>query len=562
MKRLRMIRAALAATFVFALLPAPSYALVDMKNSNYNDMWLDVSLTGTGYALKIQRTYNSRSNMSGMFGYGWCSDFETSLEKTPEGRLKLTVCGAGQEVYYSASKKVDKTMEKLADDLIAFYKKKVPRATKASIDDVRLQIIEDNEVRSSWAKAAGIPIPETQKGVVYSAENLNVEQIVYDGTYYTRTLSDGTMQKFDSNGRLAIFYDKNQNSLKLSWGGANLKEVIDNSGKKLSFTYQGATKRVKEITGPNSMKVEYTYKGEDLASVKNMWKNAYNYDYDDGHNLTKITFPDKTFKAITYNRNNDWVTSFTDRIADGKSCIENYKYEVDRENPRDHYWSIATKKCGNEVVNESRFEFWYKNRGDGHKYLARALTKSSSDSLDITYHPEFGRPIAIKQNGVSTAFDYYANGLIKEKTTNTAKMIFEYKNSHNKVSKVMASYFDEKGKVVRKRDTDFSYDPKANLIAATNSDGQKINLTYDDRGRIATIIDQAKKEVAIKYDERTGKPATITRPKVGTINVSYKANGEINKVDSTDGPTVAVQIASTFNNLLDIIAPATSELNL
>lgn len=562
MKRLRMIPAALVATFMFATLPATSYALVDMKNSNYHESWLDISLTGTGYALKVQRSYNSRSLSSGMFGYGWCSDFETNLEKMPEGRLKLTECGAGQEVFYSPSKKGDKSLEKLADQLVAFYKKKNPRAVQTTLDELRAQIIDDSEVRAAWAKNAGLPIPEIQKGVVYSAENLNVEQIVFDGNFYTRTLSDGTMQKFDNLGRLAFFYDKNGNSLKLTYSGPNLKEVIDNAGKKLSFTYHSPNKRVKEIVGPNNMRVEYTFKGEDLASVKNMWKNAYSYDYDDNHNLTRVNFPDKTFKAITYNIKNDWVTSFTDRVTEGKSCIENYKYEVDRESPKDHYWSTATKKCGNEIVNESRFEFWHKTRSDGQKYLARALTKSSNDSLDITYHPEFGRPIAIKQNGTTTTFDYYANGLIKEKTTASAKMMFEYKNQHNKVSKVVAQYFDDKGKIARKRETDFNYDGKANLVSATNTDGQKVNLTYDDRGRIATIMDQAKKEVTIKYDERTGKPATITRPKVGTINVVYKQNGEISKVDSTDGPTVAVQIASTFNNLLDIIAPATSELNL
>ena len=39
-------------------------------------------------------------------------------------------------------------------------------------------------------------------------------------------------------------------------------------------------------------------------------------------------------------------------------------------------------------------------------------------------------------------------------------------------------------------------------------------------------------------------------------------NGEILKIDSKEGPTVASQIASTFNNLLDVIAPATQELYL
>ena len=566
MTRLRTIPTAIGLAFASVLIltqiPSVANALVDMKNSNYHDSWLDISLLGNGYPLKVTRAYNSRSNSSGMFGYGWCSDFETNIEKMPEGRLKLTECGAGQEVFYSPSKKADKNLEKVVEQLMAFYKKEHPRALPAELADMQLQLSDDSKVRASWAKGANLPIPEVQKNVTYSADTLNVEQIVFDGTYYTRTLSDGTLQKFDTSGHLTYFYDKNSNYLKMTYTGANLKEVIDNSGKKLSFNYYPSVKRVKDITGPNGMRVEYTFKGEDLASVKNMWKNSYIYEYDDTHNLTKIHFPDKTFKAIAYNQKMDWVTSFTDRVADGKTCVESYKYEVDKESPRDHYWSIASKKCGTEVVNETRFEFWHKTTSAGVKYLARALTKSQNDSVDITYHPEFGRPIAIKQNGQSTTFDYYANGLIKEKTTSVAKMLFEYKNTHNKVSKVLATYFDDKGKVARKRETDFTYDAKANLVVATNTDGQKVNLTYDDRGRIATIIDQAKKEVLIKYDEKTGKPATITRPKVGTINVVYKATGEISKVDSTDGPTVAVQIASTFNNLLDIIAPATSELSL
>jgi YD repeat-containing protein len=319
---------------------------------------------------------------------------------------------------------------------------------------------------------------------------------------------------------------------------------------------------VKDVVGPNGMRSDYKYKGEDLAEVKNMWRNTYTFEYDDTHNLTKMTFPDKTFKAITYNQKNDWVTSFTDRYSGAKSCTESYKYEMDKDSPKDHFWSIATKKCGPELVNESRFEFWHKTRPDGKRILVRVLTKSLTDSLDVTYHADFGRPTVIKKNGVTTTFDYYDSGLIREKTTSNVRMVYKYDNPYSKVSKVTAEFFDAKGKVVRKRDTDFSYDNKANLIAAQNSDGQSVKLTYDARGRIATILDHAKKEVSIKYDEKTGKPAQITRPKLGTINVVYKPNGEIGEVKSDDGPTVAVQIASTFNNLLDIIAPATSELNL
>ena len=85
-------------------------------------------------------------------------------------------------------------------------------------------------------------------------------------------------------------------------------------------------------------------------------------------------------------------------------------------------------------------------------------------------------------------------------------------------------------------------------------------MTYDFKGRIATITDQAKKTVKIEYEERFGKPSIVTRPGLGAIKVSYKQNGEISKVESAEGPSVASQVASTFNNLLDVITPATQDL--
>lgn len=68
--------------------------------------------------------------------------------------------------------------------------------------------------------------------------------------------------------------------------------------------------------------------------------------------------------------------------------------------------------------------------------------------------------------------------------------------------------------------------------------------------------------VKIKYEAKFGKPSFVTRPGLGTIQVLYRPDGEIAKVESKEGSTVAVQVASIFNNLLDIIAPATSEAPL
>ena len=64
-----------------ALMSANAFAVVDMKNANYSDTFLDIPGNGSGFNMKVQHYYNSRSVYIGYFGYGRCSDFETSIEK-------------------------------------------------------------------------------------------------------------------------------------------------------------------------------------------------------------------------------------------------------------------------------------------------------------------------------------------------------------------------------------------------------------------------------------------------------------------------------------------------
>jgi YD repeat-containing protein len=297
---------------------------------------------------------------------------------------------------------------------------------------------------------------------------------------------------------------------------------------------------------------------DDLSSVKNAWQKTYTYEYDDLHNLTKAAWPDKTFIAVKYDKKNDWVTSFTDR----DKCTEAYKYEFSQADPQNHYWSTVKKVCGKETVADNKYEFWHKQRADGQFFLQRVMTTVNGNVTDISYHELFGKPTSIRRNAERISYEYYTDGLVKVKATPATRMAFEYDPTIKKVSQVSTTFFNQKGQKVTTKATQFKYDAKGNLNYAQNTDGQKISMTYDNRGRISTITDQAKKVVKIEYEERYGKPAIVTRPGLGTIQVSYKSNGEINKVDSKEGPSVAMQVASTFNNLLDIIAPATAELYL
>lgn len=543
--------------FYILFFSAKSFAVVDMKNANYSNTWTDIKVNGAGYDLKLERTYNSRTLFNGMFGFGWCSNFETSLDITAEGNLKVKECGAGAEVLFSARELSRKDVDRTVDLIISKMKadKTQPR-TEEYYKKAREELVHYDDMRSSLASKMGIKV-SIKEGTKFFANGKEVENIIYTKNYYERTLPDGTKQRFSLQGKMTAAYDKNGNVLKLEYEKDLLKEVSDNNGRRLTFKYF-PNKKVKEVVGPNGLKTEYKFVNiDDLSYSKDSLGLVNNYDYDDLHNLTKVSFSDKTNIQIKYNQKEDWVIGFTDR----DKCVESYTYEVAAKDPG-HFWSTAKKVCGKETTADNRYEFWHQQSPNGDYNLQRVLTKEGGNTIDITYHETFGRPVSIRRNSERVTYDYFPNGLVKLKASALAKMLFEYENEFKKVSKVTIEAFNEKGKLLSTKLTNFQYDKKSNLIFASNTDGQKINITYDNRGRIATITDQAKKVVKIEYEERHGKPTLVTRPGLGTIKVSYKPTGEISEVKSPEGPTVATQVASTFNNLLDIIAPATAELYL
>lgn len=529
-------------------------ALVDMKNANYSNTWVDVEVPGSGYDLKVSRTYNSRSLLNGIFGFGWCSDFETKLDKTPEGNLKVTECGAGQETFYYprefSSKEIDNTIKQIAAKMRS-SKKYEDRQIKSISEEMK----GDHDLRAKMAADFKVSVP-VKEGTQFFANGKEVENIVYAKGYYTRNLADGSANRFALDGKLTHLYDKNGNFLKFDYDKDVIREASDNNGRRINFKFY-TNKKVKSIVGPNGATAEYKYTNlDDLTNVKNAWGNNYSYEYDDLHNLTKANYPDKTSLVLTYDKKNDWVTSFTDR----QKCVENYKYEFSDKEPEMHYWATVKKMCGKEIVNESKHEFWFKKKTSGEAFLERVASTVNGKLTDITYNETFGKPTSILRGNETAKFEYYPNGQVKKKSTELAIFNYEYDRATSKVSKVMVSFLNNKGKVTQNKKTEFRYDRKGNLVFAANSDGQKIDMKYDPKGRIAQITDQAKKLVKISYDEKYGKPSYVQRPGLGAIKVSYKPSGEIEKVVSSEGPTVAMQVASTFNNLLDIIAPATAEI--
>jgi YD repeat-containing protein len=519
-----------------------AFALVDLKNANFADAWLDLTLPGSGFDLKVERGYNSRTLFNGMFGFGWCSAFETSLDITPEGNLKFIECGSGVETLYQAKNFTEKDIDRTVKTIIEKVRGENASAPQAYFSDLEKRLKTEAALRGEYANKYGIIRPVAEKTKFY-ANGRETDFIEKTGNNYSRQATDGTTQKFKLNGRLEKVFDKNGNYLTFNYDGKLLRDITDNAGRKISFQYHENGK-VKFITGPGNLKTEYKFKNlNDLVWVKASSGNIYQYEYDDLHNLTKIIFPDKTTKEMAYNKNKDWIISYKDQ----EGCVESYDYRQSEDSPMDHFWATVQKKCQAKIVTKAKYEFWYAMKSDRTgKFLQKSRTQENEMTTDVTYN-DLGRPLVITANGKNTKFSYYENGLLQKKTTPDGVVtVLYYDNPFKKVSKVERS-----GKT-----SEFSYDAKGNLVKANNSDGQKISLAYDAKGRISVIEDQAKRKVKIQYEDRFGKPSTIEREGVGSISVTYTPKGEIDKVKSAAGSSVAIQVASTFNNLLDLLQPA------
>ncbi|MGZ3690755.1 MAG: DUF6531 domain-containing protein, partial [Pseudobdellovibrio sp.] len=377
--------------------------------------------------------------------------------------------------------------------------------------------------------------------------------------YYTRTLADGSLQRFDLEGHLTHTYSKTGQFIKFSYKEDQLIEVEDNNSQKLFLKYDKHNKVIK-VTGPNDSYALYQYNNaDDLVHVEasngKTPVETYSYEYNVYHNMEKAVWPDKTFVTIKYDNKKDWVTSFTDR----EQCVENYKYESSKTEPDLHYWATTVKTCGKQVVAKNHYEFWHK-KIKGEVHLMRVFTDTNGDKKDIIYEETFFKPKKIIANKIATEYTYYDNGLVKTKSSPGKSIEYQYDPATGKVVQIKTITADAKTKAKLVDTSIFEYDKKGNMITAQRLGGQKVILTYDLAGRIKTIVDNNKKTVNVEYEEKFGKPSVITQEGLGTIKITYNSLGHVDKVESKQGPEMSGQIASTFNNLLDIVAKANEDV--
>jgi YD repeat-containing protein len=267
---------------------------VNMKTGSYYKTWIDVEIIQDKYSFQLRRTYDSRSLHPGIFGYGWCSDFEKSLEFRREGEIVLRDCRLKSDIRYQ---KIKPTLYRSRDN---------PQETLEFTND----------------------------------------------TYLRQTTS--SLQKFNSLGQFVSLSNHHGFHLQLQYGpSGSLHKITLPHFAEVVFQMDARSRHVQSLRTVGSPLIIYKYDGLDLTSATNAWRGTFNYQYDDVHNLTQVTYPDLTSEELTYDKERDWILHIRTR----DQCQENFRWTLTGARAPGKYQSTAQRTCRGRLVSQSQFSF-------------------------------------------------------------------------------------------------------------------------------------------------------------------------------------------------------------
>ncbi len=521
---------------------------VNLKNGNFYINYTDVIVSGQGPELSIVRTYNSKSTHKGWFGFGWGSDFETSLDVSPDGSVTIFENGSGARTRFVPKGSLDP--EEGVNKIISEMKKKAS-LSDVVVENLKEKLMGDSELRLAYARKFGVDTEIRVGAVLYSSVR-GSQKVVKTSTGYKRVFEDGKFETFDNDGNLTQIMAKDGYKIFLNYRDDRVVSIKDTKAKQLFFDWFESG-RVKSISTGSKFKASYEYDGENLVSSTDIAGNTFKFVYDSFHNLTNVKYKDGREMEITYAPQTQFVT----KVKDKDGLETEYEYGKNSKNPNLHYWTIVKKKSKSGKEFSSKYEYELKKRPDGSQYTYRILEDIEGFVTETTYSECCGLPLKIVKGEEVTTFEYNERGLLTKRKSSDGDFVeLEY---HPKLSKIT--------KVVNPNGwTKFEYDKKGNLFKALNNIGKAVLLKYDRSGRITAMVDVDKKKdirrsLAFKYNA-LGKPTEIDLKKVGKINVEYDDFGEIKNVSSNSGKKMAVEVTQAFQSLLEIVRPAGVNLSL
>ncbi|HLF17566.1 MAG TPA: DUF6531 domain-containing protein [Candidatus Omnitrophota bacterium] len=393
----------------------------------------DFSLDGRGPVLSLSREYRSFSTFSGMFGYGWRTDFDVNLTQDRSGNV-IIYDGDGAGKYFINN--------------------------------------------------SGTYVP--------SPGNYSILTKNSDDTF---TLKDknGNVAVYDINGRLSFRTDRNGNKLTFVYDPAPAggTYIQDASGRKIVLNFDSSN-RVISASDPAGKTFQYGYDPNgNLSWITDPAGKVTNYFYDANHKIIKLvnsnghntyfTYDSQGRVVVNWQDNNvnkvtlDYLANNTTVVTDSLGNNNTYMFNssgllISQTDPlgavTQQIWDFLMNRTSIKDARNNVTNFTYDSYGN-----LIQITDPLGKQTKMTYTPDFNL-ISSETDALGniTRFNYDSHG-------NLTDIVDALGNSHSFI-------YDQFGNVIKSTDSrgnsaNFTYDALNHVIQKTDALGNIINFTYE-----------------------------------------------------------------------------------
>jgi YD repeat-containing protein len=499
---------------------------VNVTNGNMYLQQTDYTLASVGQGISVTRTFNSNSARLGLFGRGWSSEYDESIQAYDANLARFNQAD-GRAIYLG------------------------------------------RELGSSGAFA---PRERDFHG-----------SLVQNGSNgFTVTMTDGSVRQFNAAGRLVSLADRRGNQTTLVYdGGGKLTSVTDPFGRVLAFT-TNANGQVLSISDTMGTIATYTYGGSNqLLSVSYADSSAFQFSYDASLRLTTLTDAlgnvveshtyDNEGRAITSAKHGgvelytlSYVSATQTDVTDALGRVT--KYTFDKSKGR----NVVTRveglcNCGGGGAS-SQVQTW--------TYDNQLNVTSKTDALNhvtsFTYDADGNRLTETNLIGTITyTYNQFAEVLTRTDqmtgvTTNTYDSAGDLLTTEDALNHTTTFTYNARGQVLTATDarakvTTFTYDAAGNRTHSRDANNITTFYFYDARSRLTKVRDGLSRSTLYAYDA-AGRLNKVTHPDLSFVTFTYDLAGRRTVVtDERANPTnYAYDSAYRLTSVTDALSHATS----
>jgi RHS repeat-associated protein len=500
--------------------------LVDgqLKLGHFTVTFADVKVASPALPVEILRTYDTRNQHVGDFGFGWTIAMRhMRVQKNTllgDGWEQVSSSGSFPTYTIAPTRPHYVTVTLLDGRVYKFRLTLAPSSQRlAPLSETTISYVQEQALRgtegASLVSVDADPTVYLYGSVPGPTQLFDYETVdAYDPEVFRLTTAAGYKYTIDVTKGVTDVEDPLGNTLAIRDGS-----ITSSNGKGVTIV-RDALKRITHITDAGGKSIVYAYDGRgDLVSVTNRENQVTRHTYDATHRLLSIIGPDgKELLGNEYDAQGRLI---------GQSDASGDSRTIDHD--ADARKTVVHDRLGNPATLE------YDDRGN----LLRE-TDALGNVTARTYD-EVGNVLTVTNPlGHTTSFTYDARG-----NTLTEKNALDQASTYT---------YNARGDLLTSKDplgrtTTNNYDAGGRLLSATDPAGNTTTITYASKGLIATTSDALNRATSYGYDA-AGNVTRITDPLSNVINATYDPNGNV-LTESTTRTTPAGPVTDTVSYVYD-----------